>query len=355
MTGKVYQDNKGIERSARFYHYCPDIAYFTLTMVTIAISPNDASMRLDRFLRKRLALRTLSDIYRMIRTGFARVNGKKVKENYRLQQGDLLELRMDVAELVSAKKENEQGLAELSKTEFFKRNLKIVYEDDSLIACDKPPHLVVHPGTGHDGHATLIDLIKSYMLTKAKKDPDADPVLVHRLDRDTSGIILVAKNKTVVRKLHELLRGHELTKKYLAVCHGAPPRPLGAVEVNLAKTLERNEGTKVSVKDKGMYSKTEYKVVKRGEGLSKMELTLVTGRTHQIRVHMAHIGCPVVGDVRYGDQEKDRRLFSKGGIVRRLYLHAGVISFIHPADGRRLTLTVPEPDEFAAIMKTGYE
>ena len=321
-------------------------------MVTITISPNDASMRLDRFLRKRLALRTLSDIYRMIRTGFARVNGKKVKENYRLQEGDTLEIRMNEAELDSGKKENEQGLADLSKTEFFRRNLKIVYEDESLIACDKPPHLVVHSGTGHDGHATLIDLVKSYMLTKAKKDADDDPVLVHRLDRDTSGIILIAKNKAVVRKLHALLRGHELTKKYLAVCHGAPPKQQGFVEADLIKTLERNEGTKMRVGEKGLYSKTEYKVAKRGEGLSKLELTLVTGRTHQIRVHMAHIGCPVVGDVRYGDPARDAAVFRQSGIVRRLYLHAGTISFVHPMDGKRLTLTVPEPEEFVAVMKS---
>jgi 23S rRNA pseudouridine955/2504/2580 synthase len=339
-------------RPVYFFHYCPDIAYFTLTMVTITITLNDSNQRLDRFLRKRLALRTLSDIYRMIRTGFARVNGKRVKESYRLQEGDTLELRMNEAELVSGKRENEQGLADLSKTEFFRRNLKIVYEDESLIACDKPPHLVVHPGTGHDGHATLIDLVKSYMLAKVRKDADADPVLVHRLDRDTSGIILIAKNKAVVRKLHALLRGHELTKKYLAVCHGAPPKQQGFIEADLIKTLERNEGTKMRVGENGLYSKTEYKVAKRGQGLSKLELTIVTGRTHQIRVHMAHIGCPVVGDVRYGDPARDAAMFKQSGVVRRLYLHAGIISFIHPADGKRLTLTVPEPEEFATIMKT---
>ncbi len=322
-------------------------------MITLPITPNDASMRLDRFLRKRLPLRTLSDIYRMIRTGFARVNGKRVKENYRLQEGDTLELRMDETELATGKAENEEGLAELSKTEFFRRNLKIVYEDESLIACNKPPHLVVHSGTGHESQATLIDLIKSYMLAKDKKDADADPVLVHRLDRDTSGIILVAKNKAVVRKLHTLLRGHDLTKKYLAVCHGAPPQQQGSVEADLIKTLERNEGTKMRVGEKGLYSKTEYAVAKRGNDVCKLELTLVTGRTHQIRVHMAHIGCPVVGDVRYGDARKDQRLFSKSGVVRRLYLHAGMISFVHPNDGRRLTLTVPEPEEFSVIMKTG--
>jgi RluA family pseudouridine synthase len=319
-------------------------------MVTIPITLNDSNQRLDRFLRKRLPLRTLSDIYRMIRTGFARVNGKRVKENYRLREGDSLELRMAETELATGKDDNAESLAELSKTEFFRRNLKIVYEDESLIACNKPPHLVVHSGTGHDGNATLIDLVKSYMLAKDKKDPDADPVLVHRLDRDTSGIILVAKNKAVVRELHTLLRDHELTKKYLAVCHGAPQQQ-GFVEADLIKTIERNEGTKMRVGEKGLYSRTEYVVVRRGNNVCKLELTLVTGRTHQIRVHMAHIGCPVVGDVRYGDPGRDAAVFKRSGVVKRLYLHAGLISFSNPKDGRRLTLTVPEPEEFATIMK----
>jgi RluA family pseudouridine synthase len=319
-------------------------------MVTIPVTLNDSNQRFDRFLRKRLPLRTLSDIYRMIRTGFARVNGKRVKENYRLQEGDSLELRMAETELATGKDDNLESLAGLSKTEFFRRNLKIVFEDESLIACNKPPRLVVHSGTGHDGNATLIDLVKSYMLAKDKKDPDADPVLVHRLDRDTSGIILVAKNKAVVRELHTLLRDHELTKKYLAVCHGAPPQQQGFVETDLIKTLERNEGTKMRVGEKGLYSKTEYVVVWRGNNLCKLELTLVTGRTHQIRVHMAHIGCPVVGDIRYGDPDRDAAVFKRSGVVKRLYLHAGMISFINPKDGRRLTLTVPEPEEFDFIM-----
>jgi RluA family pseudouridine synthase len=320
-------------------------------MVTIPITANEAGSRLDRLLRKKLPLRTLSDIYRMIRTGFARVNGKKVKENHRLHEGDTLELRIDESELSAGKPGAAESSADLSKTEFYRRNLKIVYEDDAIIACDKPPHLVVHPGTGHSGNATLIDLVKCYMQTKSCKDKDADPVLVHRLDRDTSGIILIAKNKGVVRTLHEHLRGHEMTKQYVAVCHGRPKRDRGVIEVNLAKTLEENSGTKMSVDDRGVYSKTEYIVVSSTASLSKMQLTLFTGRTHQIRVHMAHIDCPVVGDVRYGDPVRDAELFKHSGITKRLYLHAGLISFSHPQTGKKLTLTAPEPEEFARIMR----
>jgi RluA family pseudouridine synthase len=216
---------------------------------------------------------------------------------------------------------------------------------------DKPPFLVVHPGTNHVSGATLIDLVKCYMQTKDKKESDADPVLMHRLDRDTSGIILAAKNKGIVRRLHEHLRGHEMTKQYIAVCHGKPSRAKGVIELNLAKTLEENAGTKMSVSKDGVYSKTEYAVESSNASLSKVRLTIVTGRTHQIRVHMAHIGCPVVGDVRYGDSARDADLFNRSGVNKRLYLHANSISFSHPQTGKKLTLTAPEPEEFSSIMR----
>jgi 23S rRNA pseudouridine955/2504/2580 synthase len=319
-------------------------------MVSLPITVNDANQRLDRFLRRRLPLRTLSDIYRMIRTGFARVNGKKVKESRRLAEGDIVELRVDQAELQTLKPAGPEMTTDISKTEFYKRNLNIVYEDESIVACNKPPFLVVHPGTGHAGGATLIDLVKSYLLHKGKKAADTDPVLVHRLDRDTSGIILVAVNKAVVRSLHSLLRGRDFVKKYVAVCHGAPPSRRGAVEAGLSKTVERNEGTKMRVDESGLFSKTEYAVAATGSGLSRLELTLVTGRTHQIRVHMAHIGCPVVGDVRYGDRAADAALFARTKSPRRLYLHAASVSFVHPVTGRRLMLSAPEPEEFSRIL-----
>jgi RluA family pseudouridine synthase len=289
----------------------------------------------------------------MIRTGFVRVNGKKAKEDLRLAEGDILELRIDQAE-ISVKAPSAAGGAlfgDLSKTDFYRRNLKIVYEDKAILALNKPPFLVVHPGTSHVSGATLIDLVKCYIQTRPDGGKDADPVLMHRLDRDTSGIILVAKNKGIVRRLHEHLREHEMTKRYIAVCHGKPPRDHDVIEVNLVKTLEENAGTKMSVDESGMYSKTDYTIVSSNASLCKVRLSIFTGRTHQIRVHMAHIGCPVVGDVRYGDPARDVELFKRGGINKRLYLHASSISFFHPVTGKNMTLTAPEPEEFSAIMK----
>ena len=177
-------------------------------------------------------------------------------------------------------------------------------------------------------------------------------MLVHRIDRDTSGIVLIAKNKRILRYLHSHFRDHQIDKKYIAVCHGQPPKKSGVIEVKLAKTLERNSGTKVTVDENGQPSQSHYAVLQSNGRLATLQVTIGTGRTHQIRVHLAHIACPIVGDVRYGDKDRDKALFMRRNIFRRLYLHAHHISFIHPLDNKRLTLSAPVPDEFAELMKS---
>jgi RluA family pseudouridine synthase len=368
-------------------------------MISLKVTPDDTGMRLDRLLRKTLPLRSLSDIYRLIRIGHIRVNGKKTIQNYRLHETDEIVIDVDSAELVQNKTEKSGTLPDLSRTDFFKRNFAIIYEDDDLLACNKPPNLVVHPGTGHNTRDTLIDLVKSYIanpaslhtgniyanpaeldkslyagiiyakrvnnsatvtkrvdisatVTKKNSSPESvDPVLVHRIDRDTSGIILIAKNKRMLRYLHTHFRDHQLEKRYIAVCHGAPLKNKGVIEVNLIKTVERNSGMKMKVNETGMFSKSEYSVIQSNGKISLVQVIISTGRTHQIRVHLAHIGCPIIGDVRYGDKNLDNPVFSVKSVIHRLYLHAERISFIHPIDGKRVTLIAPLPEEFRKIMK----
>ena len=312
---------------------------------------DDSGARLDRLLRKSLPLTKLSDVYRLVRTGRIRINGKKTKQDYRLQEHDTVEMDIDQSELPKKNTSATEALVNLANTDFFKRNLNIIFEDEDLIACNKPPNLVVHPGTGHSAHDTLIDIVKSYVLTKKNGNKTGEPMLVHRIDRDTSGIVLIAKNKRILRYLHSHFRDHQIDKKYIAVCHGRPSKKSGAIEVKLAKTLERNSGTKVTVDENGQPSKSLYVVVQSNGRFTTLQVTIGTGRTHQIRVHLAHIGCPVVGDVRYGDKDLDKALFMRRNISRRLYLHAHFISFIHPLDNKRLTLTAPVPVEFISFMK----
>jgi len=321
-------------------------------LITLKIGIDDSGIRLDRLLRKSLPLTKLSDIYRLVRTGRVRINGKKTKQDYRLREHDTLEMDIDRSELRERNAPATDALVNLAGTDFFKRNLSIIFEDDDLMACNKPPNLVVHPGTGHSANDTLIDLVKSYILTKKQGNKSGEPMLVHRIDRDTSGIVLIAKNKRMLRYLHSHFRDHQIDKKYIAVCHGRPGKKSGVIEAKLIKTLERNSGTKVTVDENGQPSKSHYAVLQSTGRLSTLLVTINTGRTHQIRVHLAHIGCPVVGDVRYGDKDLDKALFMNKNISHRLYLHAHFISFIHPLDNKCLTLSAPVPDEFSELMKS---
>jgi 23S rRNA-/tRNA-specific pseudouridylate synthase len=200
-------------------------------LITIKIGIDDSGGRLDRLLRKSLPLTKLSDIYRLVRTGRVRINGKKTKQDYRLQEHDTVEMDVDQSELPKKNTSATDALVNLAGTDFFKRNLQIIFEDDDLIACNKPPNLVVHPGTGHSAHDTLIDVVKSYVLTKKQGKTAGEPMLVHRIDRDTSGIVLIAKNKRILRYLHSHFRDRQIDKKYIAVCHGRPPGKSGVIEV----------------------------------------------------------------------------------------------------------------------------
>jgi RluA family pseudouridine synthase len=321
-------------------------------MTSIRIEEDDAGVRLDRFLRKRLKLRTLSQIYRMIRQGDVRVNGKKAKENSRLALGDLVEMAVDKPELTASQGGSDAHLVDLAQTEYFRKNFRVLYEDDVLLACNKPPHLVVHSGTGHEGADTMIDLAKSYLLTSGTAS-SGEPALVHRIDRDTSGVVLIAKNRTALRTLHESFRERDVQKHYLAVCHGTPPHHSGTISAPIERTYGRNDGTKMQVGDEGLDAESSYEVLRAHGGLSKLSVDLHTGRTHQIRVHLEHAGCPIVGDVRYGDPTRDEALFARRSVARRLYLHAHTIRVPHPLLKRTITITAPEPREFGTVMESG--
>jgi len=317
-------------------------------MITIHTNSDDVSCRLDRVIRKRFPLRSLSELYALIRKGGVLVNDKRVKQNYRLQEGDTLKIDLDPSELVPDKKVD-ASVADLVNTAFFKRNFRIIYEDNDLLACNKPAGLVVHPGTGHLKHDTLIELAVSYLQSKGE-EPQNEPVLIHRLDRDTSGVILIAKRKKIARTIHEAFRGQRLTKKYTAICHNRPPKNEALVTLGLSRTHEQRSGTKMEVRKNGKKSQTEYKIVKFTGILSKIELSLYTGKTHQIRVHMAHLGAPIVGDERYGNKKLDDSVFSAPSITRRLYLHAHLVIVQHPVTGKNIRIEAPLPKAFFNVI-----
>jgi 23S rRNA pseudouridine955/2504/2580 synthase len=316
-------------------------------MPKIKITSEEAGMRLDRLTRKRLALLRLSDIYSLIRRGGVRVDGRKESQDYRLIEGETVEIDVNPSELFVSEPDDDTSLRRLRGTDFFKRNFKIIYEDADLFACDKPPGLVVHPGTGHLRRDTLIDLATAYL--SEKKKHHEPPVLVHRLDRDTSGVILIAKNRRILRALHQLFRSRSLDKEYHAICHHRPPLNDGIVKLGMSRNFEKRSGTKMRIDEDGGLSQTRYSVLEYHDELSRLEIFLDTGKTHQIRVHMVHEGCPIVGDVRYGNEQLDRNVL-KGDLPRRLYLHAHRLVLPHPLTGRNLRIEAPVPEEFSIIM-----
>jgi 23S rRNA pseudouridine955/2504/2580 synthase len=320
-------------------------------MIKITAGPNESSVRLDRILRKKLPLMPLSSIYGLIRRGGARINGKRVKQNYRIQDGDELCIDADPSEAASPGHTDTARFERLVRTEFFKRNFRVLHEDRDVLACDKPVGLVVHPGSGHLKGDTLFDLAAAYLMTGRKIASPDDMALVHRLDRDTSGVILIAKNKRALRGLHEEFRDRSLTKNYVAICHHRPPDHEGEIIERLERGRDRRGETTMRVDKGGLNSRTRYRLEAFDNDRSRVELFLDTGRTHQIRAHMAHAGAPLVGDVRYGDPARDDRLFaSRADIPRRLYLHAWKLTVPHPSTGKPLRLVSPLPGEFMRIM-----
>jgi len=318
----------------------------------IIIDSNDAGCRIDKIIRRELSAVPLSHIYKLFRKGGIRVNGKKVKERFRPEADDILTIPFSPAERTPPHQEGRADFyRELTRSPFFTNNFKIIFEDDYFIACNKPSSLVVHAGSGHTEKNTLIDLARAYQLQKGIKSEG--PYLIHRLDKDTSGVILLAKDKQVLRHIHGLLRDREdvIEKYYTLICHNTPTPLRGTIDVNLAKTYKPNNGTKMQVTKDGMGSKSTYRVLWQRNGLSHVKVRLFTGRTHQIRVHMNHLSCPILGDMRYGERGQDDVVFARAHAMKRLYLHAHVFTFPHPISGETIRITAEEPSCFREVLK----
>ncbi|MBD3321591.1 MAG: RluA family pseudouridine synthase [Chitinivibrionales bacterium] len=316
-------------------------------MIQLTCGTDEAGSRLDRLLRKRLALKSLSAIYRMLRRGDVKINGRKARPDYRICDGDFLEIiTLDKAELARKYTTPPQQLENLVNTGFFAKNFCILFEDESLLLCNKPVHLAVHPGTGHNKNDTLIDLAKSYLFNKAAPEQYTEPVLAHRLDKETSGVIMIAKNRQILREIHTLQRNEKITKEYRALCHGAPKQKKGTISLDLQRTHSTGKGTKMKVRSRGKKSQSRYILIWKNKNICELSIVLDTGKTHQIRVHTAHMGFPVIGDTRYGDQSRDRFLFDSTQGPGRMYLHAHTLSFPHPVTRMMIRCTAPVPGEF---------
>lgn len=291
----------------------------------VAISAENAGQRIDNFLRTQLKGVPKSMIYRILRKGEVRVNKKRIKPEYKLEAGDEVRIPpVRVAEreeqAVSPKLEKVAALAEA-----------IVYEDDHILVLNKPSGTAVHGGSG-----LSFGVIEGLRALR----PEARFLeLVHRLDRDTSGLLLVAKKRSALRALHEQLREKGMQKDYLALVRGSWPSHLKVVQAPLLKNILQSGERVVRVSSEGKPSETRFKVEERFAFATLVKASPVTGRTHQIRVHTLHAGHPIAFDDRYGEREFDTQLAATG--LRRLFLHAAALTFTHPGSGETLRLEAP--------------
>ncbi|EPC6045227.1 MULTISPECIES: 23S rRNA pseudouridine(955/2504/2580) synthase RluC [Serratia] len=301
----------------------------------ITISDDEAGQRIDNFLLARLKGVPKSMIYRIVRKGEVRVNKGRIKVEYKLVAGDVVRVPpVRVAEReeapVSAKLDKVAALADC-----------ILYEDDHLLILNKPSGTAVHGGSG-----LSFGVIEGLRALR----PEARFLeLVHRLDRDTSGVLLVAKKRSALRSLHEQLRLKGMQKDYLALVRGQWQSHCKAVQAPLLKNILQSGERIVRVNSEGKPSETRFKVEERYEFATLVKASPITGRTHQIRVHTLHAGHPIAFDDRYGDREFDRQLAGTG--LKRLFLHAAALRFEHPATGETMRIEAPMDEELRHCLQ----
>ena len=295
---------------------------------TLEVGEEAAAQRIDNFLLRHLKGVPKSHVYRVLRSGEVRVNSGRVKPEYRLQPGD----RVRVPPIRVSQAEKKAKPAEFP----------IVYEDEALLVVDKPAGVAVHGGSG-----VSFGVIESLRASR----PQAKLLeLAHRLDRDTSGLLIVAKRRGALVELHRMLREGEVEKEYLAVAKGHWEGAGRELRDPLHKYVDAKGERRVAVHEEGLRALTRVRVVKKSPDFSLLQVRLLTGRTHQIRVHLAHAGHPVLGDAKYGDFELNRRLAKEG--VQRLFLHASRLAFAHPLTRDRIELKAPLPTEIGKFVDT---
>lgn len=291
----------------------------------IVINENSAEQRIDNFLFKTLKGVPKSHIYRMLRKGAIRINKKRVKPSYKLQLDDQIRLPQV---RVATREEHKPGARVIELLQNC-----ILYEDDNLLVINKPTGIAVHGGSGIN--FGVIDIVRAMR-------PNIKFIeLVHRIDRDTSGCLLLAKKRSILKELHALLRENKVEKIYLALLRGHWQGGKRKVDVALL-------GNKIS--DQGKTAITEFKPRQKFANASLMEAILHTGRTHQIRMHAAFLGCPIAGDDKYGDREFNKAMKKIG--LKRLFLHAYSLKFTIPSIGQTINIKADLDAELLEILQT---
>lgn len=291
----------------------------------------DSGLRIDKYLSSVNEQLSRSYIQKLLKSGLVLVDGKPVKASYQVDEGDVISL--DIPEAVEPEIEPEN------------MDLDILYEDQDVILVNKPTGMVVHPAAGHYSHTLVNGLMYHCKDQLSGINGVMRPGIVHRIDMDTTGVIIACKNDMAHNSIAAQLKEHSITRRYQAIVHGVLKDDAGTIEGPIGR--HPTDRKKMSINyNNGKSAVTHYKVLKRFRQYTHVECRLETGRTHQIRVHMASIGHPLLGDLVYGP--------GKCPIpgLQGQTLHAGVLGFIHPRTGEYMEFTAPLPEYFAKLLNT---
>ncbi|MCX7017349.1 MAG: RluA family pseudouridine synthase [Candidatus Sumerlaeota bacterium] len=312
--------------------------------LSFPVPPDARGMRVDAWIAARVAGLSRSRAQALLEAGEARVDGLKVKPSHRLSPGELVEVRIPPPEEPTPQAEAIP--------------LDVVYEDESLIVINKPAGLVTHPAPGHSG-GTLVNALLHRCQDLSGVGGVKRPGIVHRLDRDTSGLLVVAKNDAAHQALAGALARREMTRRYLAIVSGAPREAAGRIEAPIGRSRADRTRMAVDVND-GRPAVTCWEVERWGPGVAVLRLKLETGRTHQIRVHLALKGLPIIGDRIYGlpvkrEIEKvphsESRLIQALAHVQRQMLHAARLEFPHPVSAKTMQFDAPPPEDMRVVLE----
>ncbi len=300
--------------------------------IWLEVDAESAGQRIDNYLTKRLKGVPKSHLYRILRSGEVRVNSRRVAPDRRLAAGD----RIRVPPIRTA-----QPSASVRRPPARPLGAHIVYEDEGLLVIDKPAGVAVHGGSG----------VSHGIVEQLRHERPHAPFLelAHRLDRETSGVLMLAKRRSALTALHRQLREGRVRKFYLALVNGRWSDAQRSVKLRLEKRVLASGERRVSVRESGLAAHTVFRLQRRWREHSLLEAELKTGRTHQIRVHLAHLGFPIAGDDKYGDFALNRVLAKAG--LKRMFLHAHRTIIAHPASGAPLVLEAPLPRELARFLE----
>lgn len=304
----------------------------------VAIDEASAGQRLDNFLARTLKGVPKSHLYRIVRSGEVRVNGRRARPDARLAEGD----RVRIPPVRTAQPATPAALA--AGAAKAGERLVVLYEDDDLVALDKAAGVAVHGGSGI-AHGVIERL-------RAARPQARFLELVHRLDRETSGVLLVAKKRSALTALHAAWRAGDVDKRYQVLVRGRWRDAKRVVRLAVHRYTTREGERRVRVEDEGQHAQTTFRRLAvwpdRDPPLALLEAELHTGRTHQIRVHLTHLGFPLAGDDKYGDFGWNRELAKAG--LKRMFLHAARLALAHPRTGEALAFASPLPADLAAFV-----